>query len=324
MSFLIPKQKWAFKGHESAVKRLLLTPDGKITISMGENGYLRIMDAETGQIHHMNHFPMDSHAMDLSSDGAMLALGTLSVFSLTSGTTRRIKNREERWGVVRHLIFSPDDKDIIFTDDSRFVYLWKGKEKCVVTFCEGHRGGYSSAPLFFPDGRRLVVCPCHSEMGIYHWETGQKIAEIPGFINIMAAAFSPDGTKMAVVLHGASSSVGIYDTETWEGERILDAHTEMVRQIVFSPNGKWLATCSMDRTLIIWEVQTGKVLKCFKGFRQPIESFCFSADWSRLVVSTHDSSKIRDENAFCVMDFDGPNLGEISDELEYFLRVNRS
>jgi WD40 repeat protein len=129
---------------------------------------------------------------------------------------------------------------------------------------------------------------------------------------------------MAVVLHGASFSVGICNTETWEGERILDAHTETVRQIAFSPNGKWLATCSMDRTLIIWEVQTGRVLKRFEGFRRPIESFCFSADWSRLIVSTHDSSKMRDENAFCVMDFDGPNLGEISDELEYFLQVNRS
>jgi WD40 repeat protein len=179
LSFLIPKQKWAFKGHESAVKHLLLTPDGKTAVSMGENGYLRIVDVETGQIHYMNHFPMDSHAMDLSSDGTMLAVGTLSVFSLISGATRRIKNREERWDVVRHLIFSPDDKDLLFTDDSRVVYLWRGKEKRVVTFCEGPRGSYSSAPLFFPDGCRLVVCPCHSEMEIYRWETGQKIAEIP-------------------------------------------------------------------------------------------------------------------------------------------------
>lgn len=34
----------------------------------------------------------------------------------------------------------------------------------------------------------------------------------------------------------------------------LDAHQGLVRHLQFSPDGKWLATCSWDRTAIIWKV----------------------------------------------------------------------
>lgn len=34
----------------------------------------------------------------------------------------------------------------------------------------------------------------------------------------------------------------------------IDAHHGLVRHLQFSPDGKWLATCSWDRTAIIWKV----------------------------------------------------------------------
>lgn len=326
LSFLVPKQKWVLKGHESHVARVFLTPDGRTIISMGENGYLRITDAETGSLRYLDRFSMDPRALCLSPDGTILAMGfngELQLFSLISETLECIKSAEEHWSTTRYLTFSPDGKDIVFVGDSRHVYQWKEKEKQVIRFAEGHRGSYSSAPLFFPDGHRLISCPHHDTMKIYGWETRKKITDVPGFIGVRATAISPDGTRIAVVLHDETYSIGIYDPEIWIGEGVLCSHTDIVYQAAFSPNGKYLATGSQDHTLIIWEVSSGKILRHFEGFKQPIQSFCFSADWSRLVVCTHDSSKVSDENAISVMDFDGPNLGEVSKETEYFLRVNK-
>ncbi|KAJ1656793.1 hypothetical protein IWQ61_003694 [Dispira simplex] len=41
----------------------------------------------------------------------------------------------------------------------------------------------------------------------------------------------------------------------------LDGHRNNVPNIAFSPCGKYLASCSIDRTCIVWQVSTGKILQ---------------------------------------------------------------
>src|SRR5438477_10005686 len=40
--------------------------------------------------------------------------------------------------------------------------------------------------------------------------------------------------------------------------RVLEGHTNTVKQVVFSPDGKKLASASFDGTLRFWEVETGQ------------------------------------------------------------------
>ena len=45
--------------------------------------------------------------------------------------------------------------------------------------------------------------------------------------------------------------------------RTLQGHTRSVNAVAFSPDGKLVATASSDKTLIIWEVVTGRKLTYF-------------------------------------------------------------
>src|SRR3954468_24552372 len=43
--------------------------------------------------------------------------------------------------------------------------------------------------------------------------------------------------------------------------RILEGHTGSVLGVEFSPDGKTLMSCSRDKTIKIWNVPTGKLLR---------------------------------------------------------------
>jgi len=46
---------------------------------------------------------------------------------------------------------------------------------------------------------------------------------------------------------------------------VLNGHTDIVRAVGFSPDGKKLASVSVDQTVRLWDVPTGKLEKTLTG-----------------------------------------------------------
>lgn len=38
-------------------------------------------------------------------------------------------------------------------------------------------------------------------------------------------------------------------------------HSDFVKEVVFSPDGRWLASLASDETVKLWEVATGRLLR---------------------------------------------------------------
>ena len=60
-------------------------------------------------------------------------------------------------------------------------------------------------------------------------------------------------------------------------------HSKGVDTVAFSPDGKLLASEGPDATVLLWDVQTGKVLRTLTGHGSGVTAVAFTPD-SRLVA----------------------------------------
>lgn len=65
-------------------------------------------------------------------------------------------------------------------------------------------------------------------------------------------------------------------------------HNAPILSVAFSPNGNWLATGSMDKTIKVWNMATGRLKYHFRGHQEMIRAIAFSPDNKWLASSSAD------------------------------------
>ncbi|MEL6945032.1 MAG: hypothetical protein AAFO82_20435, partial [Bacteroidota bacterium] len=53
-------------------------------------------------------------------------------------------------------------------------------------------------------------------------------------------------------------------------------HSDYVRSVSYSPNGRFLASASNDKTIKIWETSSGKLIRTLKGHSDYVRSVSYS------------------------------------------------
>jgi WD40 repeat protein len=104
-----------------------------------------------------------------------------------------------------------------------------------------------------------------------------------------AIAFSPDNRQIALV-GDSDGKVEIYNTVDGELTMTLDGHTQVTNQVVFSPDGKMIATGSNDNTICLWDAQSGELLHTLEGHEARVNRLAFSPDATWLVSGADDNT----------------------------------
>ena len=67
-------------------------------------------------------------------------------------------------------------------------------------------------------------------------------------------------------------------------------HTDELRKVTFSPDGKYVLTASLDKTAKLWDVNTGNVLQTFTGHTAQVNSVAFSPDGKYVLTGSRDKT----------------------------------
>ncbi|KZC15080.1 Notchless protein like protein 1 [Dufourea novaeangliae] len=72
----------------------------------------------------------------------------------------------------------------------------------------------------------------------------------------------------------------------------MTGHQQLINDVKFSPNGRIIASASFDKSIKLWESNTGKYIASLRGHVQAVYSIAWSAD-SRLLVSGSADSTLK-------------------------------
>jgi WD40 repeat protein len=121
------------------------------------------------------------------------------------------------------------------------------------------------------------------------------------------------------------NTVRLWDVASGKDIRTLTGHSEEVKCIVFSPDGKTLASGSGDYTVRLWDAASGKEILALTGHSGNVTSVTFSPDGKTLASGSDDKTiRLWDMDIFnlCLKEaMPTPLFLTFSEGAEYFCDV---
>jgi hypothetical protein len=112
---------------------------------------------------------------------------------------------------------------------------------------------------------------------------------VTGTVTPVAAALSPDNTHLAWV--GADGRVRVVDRASRQTRFDESAgHGNKVTDVVFDPDGRLLATASLDKTATVWNIATRTRVHQLKGHSAGLTRVVFDADGDRVATTSRDGT----------------------------------
>jgi RNA polymerase sigma factor (sigma-70 family) len=190
-------------------------------------------------------------AGDPLPDGALSRLGT---------------TRFRDGGSIWSLAFGPDDK-VLVSWSGNGIYFWDTDTgKKIQRFAEQSQ---AQSMAVSPDGK-LLAMRRHSfdaedkTIDLRDFATGRLVRRFGDMETPSQLLFSPDGKVLAASDWNRQLDIELWNTADGHRLHTLKGHTDHVRCIGFSPDGKTLASGGDDKTIRFWDVAAGKELRQLK------------------------------------------------------------
>jgi tetratricopeptide (TPR) repeat protein/WD40 repeat protein len=281
-----------------------LSGDGSRLSTLQEDRSIRVWDMKTNRLL-ATHGPFDTDmvgaVISRSGDRIFIAVKAASVEAIdaiTGAQSEMTAFEKAIWsGVIRHTILTVSANDLYAVLNPPAVAEIDpdtGATSSVVPL-DGATTDKRKQFLISADGSTVV-----SDTGtIWNAKTGKVIANIdtgtdqyPPGVNL-----SPDGKKMVWQQYATAF---IYDIPTGRRTSVQHPENEKIKgheraesnihDTAFTPDGQRLATAAADKTIRIWDVQTGALLEVLEGHREEVRAVSFVADGRQLLTRSDDGT----------------------------------
>lgn len=265
-------------GHTNMVYRAIFSPDEKLLASSSRDLTARIWDVATGrELQKLNGFRCSVKAVDFSPDGQTLAAsgndGMLKLWDVKTGAELKSlvhMNSADIDMATYSFVFSRDGKKIHAGNGDGIISEWdvaSGKE---TKLWKAHE--YTAFRLLFSPDYRLLASFGDSVVKLWDTSTWREVRSMS---MIRTAGVSARSSTIAFSNNGqliAASDIGldpkqntyvyvqaiVWNVKTGEKLFTLEGHEFDIDGLVFTRDGRFLLTGSVDTTIKFWDMKTGR------------------------------------------------------------------
>jgi len=283
-----------FEGHTDKVTSVCFSPDGRYIASGSDDSTISLWDVRTGR--EVRRFEGHTHyvtSVYFSPDGRYIASGsedrTIRLWDVRTG--REVRRFEGHTDSVDSVCFSPDGRYIASAggqDDT--IRLWE-LDYTENDWKKSHPFPILSKPkrveVFIEENKvvkSMLKCAENLiEEGIYNkaYEILRQAQSIPGF--------EREGKLLEILTVCMRKGKRKNLKDLWLNS-ILTGHIGYVTSVCFSPDGRYIASGSDDRTIRLWDIETGGEVRRFEGHTDKVTSVCFSPDGRYIASGSWDDT----------------------------------
>ncbi|KIM78135.1 hypothetical protein PILCRDRAFT_824851 [Piloderma croceum F 1598] len=285
------------------------SPDGEKLVSLGSDGMVLLWDVDSHSVAFTyTSRPSYVWLVAFLPDGKKIASasGNKTIRLWEAGTGEAIGYAlEGHTRNITDIVLSPDGTKLASASKDTTVRLWNvenGQE--IGSPLEGHTDTVACVS-FSPDGRQIASGSFDGSVQLWDVETGHKVGlplkspnNTSDWITVRRqdwVAWSPDGKMLASA--PCSATITIWEADTGnEIARVATGHSSYIQSLVFSPEGKRIASISNDH-VGLWNAENGEAIGSRVADAAGANSVRFSPDGKVLAVSSYKTIKLWDIGA---------------------------
>ena len=280
-------------GHTAWVKAVAFTPDGKWLATGALDGVVKLWDVSTGRELKSLSGGGSINTIAVSPDARLVVAGnaenSVQIWNLQTGQAERALSGHT--GAVLCVAFSPDGKWLATGSRDKTVKIWNVADGKELHTLAGH-GDRVRSLAFSPDGRRLASGSFDKTIKIWDANKGRETRTLAGHSDpVMAVTFTDNGR------HLLSAGAGGRALMRWDAENgkqlsaSSDAESlETLEAALFSADGKWVATSSGDKTVVVRDVSAPKSERIFETRASGVYATAFSRDGKWFAAGSKDNT----------------------------------
>ncbi len=274
-------------GHGDVVTSVALTPDGRLIVSGGFDGTVKVW--YLGGIVILGR-PATIREVNYPRPGDLL----LSLPVAGSGDAGHA-------GGVWSVAVTPDSQHVVSAGADSTIKVWQLSDGRLERTISGHTGAVRSLAIS-PDGQTIVSGSADSTIRVWRYSDGALLRTLPvgsyggHDATVGSVAISPDG--QTIVSGGGDGTIKIWQLETGALVRTLTGHTfGRVNSVVITPDGQTIISGGDDRTVRVWRLSDGALLRTLPvagneaaGHTNAVTSVAFAAYRARIVSASLDGT----------------------------------